>query len=231
MTGLTHFGGGRRLQSLRAPEILIFVAMLSLSALAQSPSGSTAAQSVPPLQRGANEFGVWTGYSPFSFVWKGTTKGRELYLLNLQYARTLLARRALTLKYTADVVPVALEFQPRQLYVIDRKLVVNPGGTVYGAGANPLGVQGNIGNRRIQPFASGSLGFLYFTRQVPVVGSSQFNYNITIGFGTQFFLRSNRSVSVGWKYHHLSNNNQARLNPGIDSGVFYAGFSLVRRKR
>jgi len=231
MIGLTHFGRGRRPQSLRAPEILIFVAMLSLTALAQSPSGSTAARAVPPLQRGTNEFGIWTGYSPFSFVWKGTTKGRELYLLNLQYARTLLASRALTLKYTADVVPVALEFQPRQLYVIDRKLVVNPGGTVYGAGANPLGVQGNIGNRRIQPFASGSLGFLYFTRQVPVVGSSQFNYNITIGFGTQFFLRSNRSVSVGWKYHHLSNNYQARLNPGMDSGVFYAGFSLVRGKR
>jgi len=110
-------------------------------------------------------------------------------------------------------------------------LVVNPGGTVYGAGANPLGVQGNIGNRRIQPFASGSLGFLYFTRQVPVVGSSQFNYNITIGFGMQFLLRSKRSVSVGWKYHHLSNNYQARLNPGIDSGVFYASFSLVRGKR
>ncbi len=31
------------------------------------------------LRRGANEFGGWIGYSPFSFVLKGTSKDRELF--------------------------------------------------------------------------------------------------------------------------------------------------------
>ena len=185
----------------------------------------------PGLRRGTNEVGMWIGYSPFSFVLKGTSKQRALFLLNLQYARTLFATRPFTLKYTADVVPLALEFQPSQLYTVGGKPLVNPGGTLYAAGANPIGFQGNIGSKWIQPFGSGSLGFLYFNRQMPVIGSSQFNYNITLGFGAQFFPRAGRSFTIGWKYHHLSNNYQARFNPGVDSGVFYVGFSVFRSRR
>ncbi len=185
----------------------------------------------PGLERGTNEFGIWGGYSPFSFVLKGTSKDRQLLLLNFQYARTLLATRVLTFKYTADAVPAAFQFQPTQRYVVDGKLVTNRGGSVYGAGASPLGVQANFGSKRLQPMVSGSLGFLYFDRQVPIVGSSQFNYTISVGFGTQVFLRSGRSLTAGWKYHHLSNNHQAHLNPGIDSGVFYVGFSLFRPRK
>ena len=75
---------------------------------------------------GTNEFGIWGGYSPFSFVLKGTSKDRELLLVNLQYARTLIATRPFKLKYTADIVPLALEFQPTQRYVVDGALLTNP---------------------------------------------------------------------------------------------------------
>jgi hypothetical protein len=180
------------------------------------------------LRRGTNEFGGWVGYSPFSFVLKGTSKDRELLLVELQYARTLFATLPLTLKYTAEIVPLALEFQPTQIYLVDGRPLVNSAGTPYAAGANPIGFQANFGRRRIQPFGNGSLGFLYFNQPMPVVGSSQFNYNITIGFGAQFFAWPGRSFTVGWKYHHLSNNYQAHFNPGLDSGVFYVGFSMFR---
>jgi len=66
--------------------------------------------------------------------------------------------------------------------------------------------------------------------QIPVQGASQFNYNIAINFGAQFFPRPGRSFSVGWKYDHLSNHYEAHLNPGLDSGVFYVGFSMFRGK-
>lgn len=230
-----HFRGHvyiRRRPSLHCRSLALWISVLILHGLvaAQSPSASQPAPSDPPLHRGTNEFGLWTGYSPFSFVLNGAVKDRRLFLLNLQYARTLLVTRPLTLKYTAEIVPVALEFQPTQRYVVDGKLVVNHAGNLYGTGTNPIGVQANFGTRKVQPFASGTLGFLYFNRQVPVVGSSQFNYNITIGFGAQFFLPPHRSLTVGWKYHHLSNDYQARLNPGLDSGVFYLGFSLIPTK-
>jgi len=177
---------------------------------------------------GRNEIGIWTGYSPFSFKLKGVTKDRQLFLVNLQYARKLLITSPLTLRYTAEIVPVALEIQPTQEYIINGKQVINPASTIYGAGASPIGFQANFGQKKIQPFANGSIGFLYFSQQVPLVASSQFNYTITVGFGAQFLQRSGRSLTLGWKYHHLSNNYQAMLNPGIDSSVFYIGLSIFR---
>lgn len=218
--------------------VAVFLALLLVHlplAKAQDSPPSTSSQTEndreSPLRRGSNEFGVWTGYSPFSFKLKGQTEDRKLFLLSLQYTRTLFATRPLTLKYTAEMVPVALEMQPTQVYLINGNPLVNTAGTIYGAGASPIGFQGNFGRKRIQPFANGSVGFLYFNQQVPIIGSSQFNYTITIGMGAQFLRRSGRSFSLGWKYHHLSNNYQAPLNPGIDSSVFYAGFSILPGRR
>jgi hypothetical protein len=62
-------------------------------------------------------------------------------------------------------------------------------------------------------------------KQVPPIGS------VTVGFGVQVFPRAGRSFTAGWKYRHLSNNYQAHLHRGIDSGVFYEGFSVFRAKQ
>jgi hypothetical protein len=216
--------------------VIVFATLLNLASPAKaqdsvSPTASDGDEEKTVLNRGTNEFGGWAGFSPFSFVIKGTSLDRKLFLLNLQYARTLFATTPITLKYTAEIVPAALEIQPTQVYTISGSPLVNPAGTIYAAGASPIGFQGNFGRKSVQPFANGSVGFLYFSQQVPIIGSSQFNYTISIGFGAQFFWRSGRSFSVGWKYFHLSNNYQAPLNPGIDSGVFYAGFSILRGGR
>lgn len=218
-------------------RVLLCLAALLAPALAQSGPLSTdstrpapASTASPLLRRGTNEFGLWSGYSPFSFVFKGTSKDRQLFLLNLQYARTLLAGHSVTLKYTAEIVPVAYEIQPAQRFIVNGKLLINPGGAIYGVGANPIGVQANFGPKRIQPFVNGSLGFLHFNQQVPILESAQFNYTISIGFGAQVFLRPGRSLTFGWKYHHLSNDDDAHLNPGIDSGIFFVGFSIFRPK-
>jgi Lipid A 3-O-deacylase (PagL) len=214
--------------------MLVSATTMAPQAAAQdSPSSATSdlKDGDTAFHRGSNEFGVWAGYSPFSFKLKGTSEDRQLFLLNLQYARTLFATQPLTLKYTAEIVPVAVELQPTQLYLIDGKELVNPAGAIYGAGASPVGFQGNFGRKSVQPFANGSVGFLYFTQQVPIIGSSQFNYTITIGFGAQFLRPSGRTFTVGWKYHHLSNDYQAKLNPGIDSSVFYVGVSILPRGR
>jgi hypothetical protein len=173
-----------------------------------------------------NEFGLWAGYSPHSFVLEGTSLHRHLLLLNLQYARTLGAKGPFSLKYTADLIPVALETQPTTYYIVHHKVLKNTAGTVFGAGANPLGFQVNFGRKKIQPFANSSIGFLYFTRQVPAPNSSQFNFTFNFGGGIQLFAASRRSFTVGYKYHHLSNADTGIINPGIDSNVIYVGFSL-----
>jgi hypothetical protein len=182
-------------------------------------------------RRSRNEFGLWAGYSPHSFVLEGTSLHRHLFLLNLQYDRILGSRGPFTLKYTADVIPVALETQPTTYYIVHRKVLRNTAGSVFGAGANPLGFQVNFGEKKIQPFANSSIGFLYFNRQVPAPASSQFNFTFNFGGGIQLFTGSRRSFTVGYKYHHLSNADTGIINPGIDSNVIYVGFSFVGWKR
>jgi Lipid A 3-O-deacylase (PagL) len=210
---------------LRLYALLMLVPIFSTAAICQN---STSAVSPP---RGTSELGLWAGYSPRSFTFNGTAQDRKLFLLNLYYARVLMSRRLFTLKYTFEVVPLALQNQPTEFFVFKgRPLITNRARTIYGAGLSPIGFQANLGHRRIQPFMNGSVGFLYFADQVPIIDSSQFNFSFTAGAGLQFFPRANRTFSIGLKYHHISNAETAPLNPGIDSKVFYAGFSIFRRR-
>ncbi|HEY7616971.1 MAG TPA: hypothetical protein VH744_09225, partial [Terriglobales bacterium] len=153
--------------------VLFFVVACVFRLMAQAQLGEFPANLKTPLTAGTNEFGIWASYSPNSFVFDGTSRNRKLFLANLQYARILLARRTMALKYTLDVIPLALQKQPTQIYMVNGKPLRNPAATIYGAGASPIGFQLNFGSRRVEPFLSGSVGFLYFARQVPVVGSSR----------------------------------------------------------
>jgi Lipid A 3-O-deacylase (PagL) len=209
----------------RAGALILLLAFSCTLCFSQESSSRIA------TPRGTGELGLWAGYSPQSFTFQGTAHDRKLFLLNLFYARALLERPLFTLKYTFELVPVALQNQPTEFFVFkNRPLIVNRARTIYGGGISPIGLQANVGHRRTQPFVNGSVGLLYFADQVPVVDSSQFNFTFTIGTGLQFFLRPNRTLTIGLKYHHLSNAETAPLNPGIDSKVFYAGFSILRRK-
>jgi hypothetical protein len=212
----------------RVLPVVILISCCALAASQTLASESAAIRRTAPagMTSPPDEFGVWMGYSPHSFVLQGTSLHRELFLLNLEYGRRLLVHGAMTLTYTADIVPVALELQRTTFYIVHEKVLKNPAGTVFGAGANPFGLQLNLGHRKLQPFVNSSAGFLYFTRQVPSPASSQFNFTFNFGGGVQFFTASRRSFTVGYKYHHLSNAETGTINPGIDSNVIYVGFSV-----
>lgn len=170
------------------------------------------------LAKGTNEFGLWAGGSPDSARLIGNTEDRKLLLFALRYGRILAAWDSLSLEYTLDVFPAAVVFQP------DR---VRGRSTIYGAGLSPLGLKVNfLQESWIKPFVAASVGFLYFEDDVPVPGSSRFNFTPELGLGVQFFLTPKRAVTLGYKLHHISNANTARRNPGMDSHVIYAGFSF-----
>lgn len=170
------------------------------------------------LREGMNEFGVWLGGSPTSNVAIGSMPDTGLLLAGLRYGRVIAAWESLSLQYTLDILPAALVFPPARLH---------PKSSIYGAGISPIGLKLNFGQRSwIKPFLSASVGFLYFTDDVPVPDSSRFNFTPEAGVGLQFFLASDNVLTLGYKYHHISNAGTARRNPGLDSNVFYAGFSF-----
>lgn len=183
------------------------------------------------LDRGTNELGVWAGYSPTNPTAIGTTTGRPFFELNLQYARVLLTGNSWAFKYLVELAPLAIISQPRQSNIVQGGQVVFadvPGSSrkIYGGGISPIGLQVNFRRRHsLQPYLNGTAGVLYFSDQVPVSNSSQFNFAVSWGGGVQLWVRENQSLSLGYKFHHISNANSASRNPGVDSNLFYAGYS------
>jgi opacity protein-like surface antigen len=178
----------------------------------------TAAGAGYALAKGTNEFGLWAGGSPDSSRIFGNVEDRKLVLFALRYGRVLAAWDWVSLEYTLDIFPAALVFEP------DR--VRRGSSTIYGAGLSPLGLKFNFGQSWIQPFVSAGVGFLYFEDDVPVPDSSRFNFTPEIGLGLQFFLAPKRALTLGYKLHHMSNAHTSGNNPGMDSHVFYVGFSF-----
>jgi hypothetical protein len=204
-------------------KFLLTIAFLMVGSVSQTLHSAetprTAAAPSYALVDGMNEFGFWAGVSPDSTEFIGKAEDRSLILLGLRYGRILLAWSWASLEYTFDILPVAVVFEPER--------VRSGSSTIYGAGLSPVGFKVNFGQESwIKPFIGASVGFLYFTDDVPVPDSSRFNLTPEIGLGLQFFLAPKRAVTVGYKYHHISNAGRSRRNPGMDSNLFYAGFSF-----
>jgi opacity protein-like surface antigen len=227
------------------------LAGLCLSLLLGSSAPAFSQEYTDALNTGANEYQIWSGYGlPQNPTWFGSQTGQGLSITGFQYGRVLLASNSLAWKYTIDAIPMAFTSTegegsicvpiPGTNACTVQGLVVRK--TSFGAGVNPVGMQLNFRRRqRLQPMFNGALGFLYFDQPTPVLSvpdfaaglastpaSSQFNFTFDFGGGVQWFISPNHSLTVGYRFHHLSNHNIADANPGIDSHFLYVGFSFHR---
>jgi len=179
------------------------------------------------LDLGTRQLGFWAGYSPNNPRLIGHTTDRSFLEFNVQYARVLRTRDNWALKYTAEIIPAAIVRQPKQGYAANGSPVDLPGKKeIYGAGLSPIGLQMNF--RRgcvLQPYVNGTAGVLYFTDNVPVANSSNFNFTFGVGAGVEIWYREDQSIMLGYKYQHTSNAFTAPHNPGVDSNLFYVGYA------
>jgi|SRR5579859_1808123 len=164
-----------------------------------------------------NEFGVWfEGQFGNGHAFGSTTDSR-MYQVEARYSRLVSTNRLVAVRYVAEVVPLSVVGDPQ----------ANGRVYAYGAGGSPIGAQINfLYSHRIQPFLASSGGFLYFNR--PMFGATQFNFTAQLGAGVQLFTSRHHSIDFGYKYHHISNANLGRINPGMDSHVVFVGVSFVR---
>ena len=165
-----------------------------------------------------NEFGVWFEGQFGNGHAFGSTADSRMYQVEARYSRLVSTNRLIALRYVAEVVPLSVVGDPQangqRVYA-------------YGAGGSPIGAQINFRyTHRIQPFLTSGGGFLYFNR--PMFGATQFNFTAQLGAGVQVFTSRHHSIDFGYKYHHISNANLGRINPGMDSHVVFVGVSFVR---
>jgi hypothetical protein len=186
------------------------------------------------LKRGDNEFGFWAGFSPkattiFGGLHDDEAEDRKFFIAAFRYGRTLGTPKRLALQYTLDVVPVAVATGT----IVSRTTV---GGvdifhreTAYGAGITPLGFQVDFRNgSKVHPFAHVNGGLLWFNKSVPIEDAGSFAYVGEAGGGVRIFTSERRAVTLGVRFHHISNGDRQGSNRGLNQFVIYAGFSIFK---
>jgi len=176
---------------------------------------------------GKNEFSVWGGFSPDSSTEikaLGRTPDVRFGLVSIRYSRRFNNNDAVNLKYTADITPAAFANYPDALSLNSKRR------SAYGFGVSPLGLQANFRPRKtVQPFVGTSGGMMYFDKRMPNALGTRFTFTADIGAGVEIMLKEKRSVTLGYKYFHISNAGRGDLNPGIDNNLFYVGYTFFSK--
>ncbi len=181
------------------------------------------------LELGTSQLGIWAGYSSDNPTLIGTATDRPLFEVNVQYAHVLRTGDNWALKYIAEIIPMMFIKQPQQGHSANGSPVDVPGTEekIYGVGVSPIGLQMNFRRGSVlQPFVNGTAGVMYFTTNVPVADSSNFNFTFGFGAGLEIWHLENQSIVLGYKYQHISNGYTAPNNPGVDSNLFYVGYAF-----
>ena len=181
-----------------------------------------------------SRIGLWASHS----VAPGTVLGKipdgRLRMLGLRYhyrlvptpVQTQNGYDAPTLTYTADLVWAGLH--------IPQNAAPGPyfsGGfgtgtalTTTGAGIYPMGLRLLFSSSGpLRPFLAGHTGLLYFSGPVPDERGRHLNFAAALGGGLSVSLSARLSLTVGYRYHHLSNGFRGSINPGFDANVLYLG--------
>lgn len=221
----------RRL-GLPALSFIVTILVFAPESLAQQAGTTAGQQSSGASEIRRNEFGIWGAISFDATTWIGKTPDAKFGNIGLRYSRVLAANDSLAFSWTIDAVPVAV------LSVNQFTIVPTGSGSftvqrsrdhTYGAGLSPIGLKLNFRRRQmLQPFASGTAGFLYFNKDVPVPGAKQFNFTFDFGGGVQIVRSSKRAITIGYKYQHISNGDRSPINPGVDVQMLYGGFSIFK---
>ena len=239
------------ISSLRVTTAILFVILVgAISVNAQTADtrstvaepalteASEAPQTTPglpyKLKKGDNEFGVWGGGSfkattIFGGLHTDEARDRRLFLLAFRYGRTLAATDSLALQYTLDAVPVAVATGDITASTTVGSVTTFRRETAYGAGVTPLGLQLDFANSsRVKPFLHVNGGLLVFNKSVPLPDAGKFAYVGEAGTGLRIFTSGRRAVTLGVRFHHISNGNREGANRGLNEFVVYAGFSVFK---
>ena len=212
---------------------LIFA--LTVALIIAAPTLAQSTDNPYRLKHGDTEFGFWGGVSPkattiFGGLHDDEAEDRKFFIAALRYGRTLAANDSLALQYTLDAVPLAVATG----VIVSR--TTSPSGvdtfrreTAYGAGFTPLGLQLDFANgSKVHPYAHVNGGFLYFNKSVPIEDAGRFAWVGEAGGGLRIFTSERRAVSVGVRFHHISNGDRQGSNRGLNQFVIYAGFSVFK---
>lgn len=96
--------------------------------------------------------------------------------------------------------------------------------STHGLGTYPLGLRLEFRQWQwIRPFIAGQTGIFYFFDAVPNDRGRNVNFAAGLGGGLRMALTDRTVLTIGYRYHHLSNGFRGSINPGLDANVLFLG--------
>ena len=195
-------------------------AVLCLFWLTWGPSWAGSVET--PLQKGTIEWGLMAGYGLSNAL--GPSKvGIDFITLmpRLGYVFAEIPGGPPvqgSLEGVVEAVPALVAFEDAQ--------------TIYGGGFNLLLHYDVATGTRVVPFLEGGAGILLSTPQSTDRRSqfraSQFNFTLQVAPGLRYVLTPQAAISLEYRFHHISDANTTKRNPGLNSDFVLLGFSIFR---
>lgn len=195
------------------------------------------------LLRGDKSFSVEYGISPlnpsnFAGPKEFDVYGRDLHLFTLRFGRIIGTKKNISYEYMFGVTPLAV-FTKNEVVnkayispLVTPRVAPTKRETTYGIGFQPINFKFMFfAKNRLKPYAQVGAGILITNKAVPVPRSTLFQLTGDFGGGLMYSLAKKRTVSLGYKYFHISNGNiNGKINnPGFNANVFYLNYSFWSR--
>lgn len=167
-----------------------------------------------------HEFTVWGGYAFDSFRLWGKTSDSTLGQFGIGYNRKLWKLGNQILEYRCEINLYARYTYPE--FEVERER-----NSLSGFGVMPAGFRINfLQNHLIQPFLGSSGGLMLLNDPFPDDRGKKLNFTFGASSGLEILLSATSSISLGYRYFHLSNGESGEINPGIDSSFFFASITV-----
>lgn len=176
-------------------------------------------------------WGAWAGGSLHASTLIAKMERARFGLVGLQFGHILAIEDGTAVRFTVDLIPMAVlsypELPPSE-GATSADILSPPSASAYGVGAVPVGLQFvYAAEHTVQPFFGGSTGFMYFPRPVPDGRGRRLNYTFDLSAGLRWILGEHRVLTVGYRFHHLSNGFRGEINPGFDANIVFVGLSTM----
>ena len=165
-------------------------------------------------------FRVWGGYSKKSVKLLGKTENSSGWIYGIGAKKSIYQQKDYRIYYTADIVPYIYYKYPKR---DDGDRITE----TTGFGFSPVGFELEYGLNSFISFLGGTSGyFMYMRDTFPTDKGRKLNFAFDISPGFKFKIVEPISLVMGYKFHHISNAQTGKENPGIDSNFIFFTFQI-----
>lgn len=164
---------------------------------------------------------VWGGYSANSMRFLGKTEQSQTQIFALGFQKSIKAYSPNKLLwYTADIIPY-IHFDYPKRDENNRRV------SRSGFGVSPVGfaITNSLSNW-LTPYIQSTGGIIYMEDNFPTDQARTLNFTFDITLANSFTINRFSIISIGYKFHHISNAQTGEENPGLDSNFFFLTFSI-----